>query len=38
VMGRTYLNPCAEFAMQIIKLKIKVFERKMCFSEIKKAL
>jgi len=36
VIDKTYLNLCTEFAMQIIKIKIKVFERKMGFSEIKK--
>lgn len=38
VIDKLYLNPCTEFAMQIIKIKIKVFERKIGFSEIKKAL
>jgi hypothetical protein len=37
-MGKSYPNTCTEFAMQIIKIKLKVFERKMGFSEIKKAL
>ena len=37
-MGKSYPNTCTEFAIQIIKIKIKIFERKMGFSEIKKAL
>jgi hypothetical protein len=37
-MDKIYLNPCTQFVMQIIKIKIKIFERKMGFSEIKRAL